>query len=119
MSTTSAREIIEQYSPDFPRKHVGKIYTDTTEFMNINYGDVMSLGGMHYLVLRDEAERRFGIEDPKYWVKRCRTLETGERKIIKLVFQERFPLKLGDFELICHRSPEKEARILNLSLIHI
>lgn len=88
--------------------------TDTTEFMAIDYGDVIALGGRHYLVLRDEVERRFGLEDPKYWVKRCRELETGERKILKLAFYEQFPLQLGEFKILCHRSPEKEARILTL-----
>nr|WP_209280174.1 serine/threonine protein kinase [Desulfobaculum xiamenense] len=100
--------------PEFPVARCGQIYTDTTEFMNIDYGDVIRLGGLHYMVLRDEMERRFGIEDPKYWVKRCRVLETGERRIVKLVFHENFPLRIGSMEVRCFRSPEKEARILNL-----
>jgi hypothetical protein len=82
--------------------------------MRIGYGDVVPLGGLHYLVLRDEAERRFGSEDPKFWVKRCRVLETGEAKILKLVFFEQFPMQLGSLKLLCYRSPEKEARILDL-----
>ncbi|MEW5774047.1 MAG: serine/threonine protein kinase [Thermodesulfobacteriota bacterium] len=109
-----AHELIERHLPDFPRKHVGRLFTDTTEFMDIGYGDVIRLGGDHYLVLRDEAERRFGMEDPKYWVKRCRRLETGERRILKLVFYEDFPVRIGEFEIRCHRSPVKEARILKL-----
>lgn len=112
--SADARQLVAQHLPSFPVAHCGRIVEDTTEFMNINYGDVVSLGGLHYLVLRDEVERRFGVEDPKYWVKRCRVLETGERKILKLVFYETFPLKIGSFELRCHRSPEKEARILEL-----
>jgi hypothetical protein len=39
------------------------------------------------------------VEDPKYWVKRCRELETGERRIIKLVFYENFPIRLGPVEI--------------------
>ena len=108
------RELVAQYAPHFPRKRCGRLVTDTSEFMAVDHGDVISLGGKHYLVLRDEAERRFGMEDPKYWVKRCSELETGERKILKLVFYETFPLKIGNFEIRCHRSPEKEARILDL-----
>ncbi len=106
--------LIQKYHPTFPPGHGGGVFTDTTQFMGINYGDVVRLGDLHYLVLRDEAERRFGIEDPKYWVKRCRVLETGERKILKLVFHENFPMKIGSMELRCYRSPQKESRILNL-----
>ena len=112
--TADIRELVAHYAPNFPLRYCRKIHTDTSEFMNIDYGDVIALEDRHYLVLRNEAERRFGLEDPKYWVKRCQHLETGERKILKLVFYEDFPLRIGDYELRCHRSPEKEARILNL-----
>jgi len=108
------RELITRYSPDFPAQHCGEVFTDTTQFMRINYGDIIALNDLHYLVIRDEAERRFGIEDPKYWVKRCRVLETGERKILKLVFHEDFPMKIGQMEVRCYRSPQKESRILKL-----
>ncbi|MFK4764115.1 serine/threonine protein kinase [Desulfobaculum sp. SPO524] len=108
------RDLVRQFMPDFPLARCGKLYTDTTEFMDISYGDVMLLGGLHYMVLKEEVERRYGLEDPKYWVKRCRVLETGERRIAKLVFHENFPLRIGAMEVRCFRSPEKEARILNL-----
>ncbi len=108
------RELVARYASHFPQKRCGRLIEDTSEFMGIGHGDVIAIGGKHYLVLRDEAERRFGMEDPKYWVKRCAELETGERKILKLVFYETFPLKIGDFEILCHRSPRKEARILEL-----
>lgn len=111
---SEVRELVKRYAPNFSIKHCGRLVHDTSQFMNIDYGDVIFLGGRHYLVLRNEAERRFGIEDPKYWVKRCRELETGERKILKLVFHEEFPIRIGDYDIRCHRSPEKEARILNL-----
>ena len=110
----NAYEILSRHDPDFPRKRAGSLYTDTTEFMNIQYGDVIELGDSHFLVLRDEQERSFGVEDPKYWVKRCRELQTGERKILKLVFYEKFPVSLGSMEIECFRSPRKEARILDL-----
>ena len=108
------RDLVEKYYPNFPIRHSGKIYRDTTEFMNISYGDVIFIDGLHYMVLRDEVERRFGIDDPKYWVKRCKVLETGERKIVKLVFYEKFPITFGNTKILCHRSPEKEARILDV-----
>ena len=111
---SNAYEILSRYDPEFPRKRAGRLLTDTTEFMNIGYGDVIELDGKYFLVLRDEKERSFGVEDPKYWVKRCRELSTGNRKILKLVFFERFPVSLGTMEIECFRSPRKEARILDL-----
>ena len=110
----AVKELVKHYRPNLSMGEYGDIYTDTTKFMNIEYGDVILVDGLHYLVLRDEAERSFGIEDPKYWVKRCILLENGERKILKLVFHENFLLKLGDLRINCYRSPEKEARILDL-----
>lgn len=82
--------------------------------MNINYGDVIALKERNFLVLRDEAERRFGLEDPKYWVKRCRELNSGKRFILKLVFHEKFEQKIGPLTINCYRSPKKESRILDL-----
>ncbi|MBN2140234.1 MAG: serine/threonine protein kinase [Desulfovibrionaceae bacterium] len=108
------RNLVHKHMPDFPASRCGRLFTDTTPFMDISYGDVIVLGGLHYLVLRDEQERRFGMEDPKFWVKRCHQLETGERKILKLVFYENFPMNIGGFKIQCYRSPHKEARILNL-----
>lgn len=110
----SARELLARLAPDFPVRYAGEIHTDTTEFMRIGYGDVIAVGERHFLVLRDEAERRFGLEDPKYWVKRCRDLETGGRNLVKLVFHESFPMTIGSMVVTCTRSPRKESRILDL-----
>ncbi len=110
----NVKELVKRYRPDLSLAQYGRVFTDTTSFMEIGYGDVISIGGLHYLVLRDEAERCYGIEDPKYWVKRCLVLETGERAILKLVFHESFDLELGNLTIRCYRSPEKEARILDL-----
>jgi hypothetical protein len=112
----SVKELLDRFQPSYPLppRYCGRVYTDTTDFSNISYGDVISVGGKHFLVLRDEAERRFGIEDPKYWVKRCTCLETGESTILKLVFHEQFPVQIGHLTIQCYRSPEKEGRILEL-----
>ena len=111
----SARELLARLAPDFPARHAGEIVTDTTEFMRIGHGDVIVLDDRHhFLVLRDEAERRFGLEDPKFWVKRCRCLETGGRNILKMVFHEQFPMTIGSMVVRCTRSPRKESRILDL-----
>ncbi len=108
------KELVKRYIPNLSVAEYGDIFTDTTEYMRIESGDVIEIDKEHYFVIRDEAERSFGIEDPKYWVKRCILLETGERKILKLVFHERFLLPLGTLKIECYRSPEKEARILDL-----
>ncbi len=108
------KELVKTIRPGLSLGEYGRVYRDTSAFMKISYGDVIELKGQHYLVLRDESERSFGIEDPKYWVKRCIHLESGDRKILKLVFHEKFTLKLGDLEIPCYRSPRKEARILDL-----
>ncbi|WP_462325866.1 protein kinase family protein [Desulfoplanes sp.] len=110
----TVKELVERMYPQGSLGRYGNLYENTTEFMNIDHGDVMLLGGTHYLVLRDEKECSFGVEDPKYWVKRCRELESGERRIIKLVFYEKFPVRLGSVEITAYRSPRKEARILDL-----
>jgi hypothetical protein len=88
--TDTVKQILDRLYPDGYMDRLGKVYTDTSDFMRITGGDVIILAGEHYLVLRDEMERSFGVEDPKYWVKRCRHLESGERRILKLVFYETF-----------------------------
>ena len=82
------REFVHQHQPNFPIRRIGRLVTDTTDFTSIDYGDVIELGSLHYLVNRDEAECRFGLEDFKFWVKRCTVLETGQPAILKLVFHE-------------------------------
>ena len=97
------------------RSHPGRIrvFTDTSDFMDISHGDVIHVGGGYYYVQGEETEGRFGLdEQPKFWVKRARDLETGQRKIIKLAFFESFNMNLGDIRVECFRSPRKEARIL-------
>jgi len=110
----SVRALIEHFKPPTSVGTYGSVFTDTTEFMSISYGDVIQVGGRHFLVLGDERERRFGMEDPKFWVKRCTELETGQYRILKLEFQETFDQHIGPLTITCHRSAAKEARILKL-----
>jgi len=110
----SVRALVERFQPPVSVGTYGTVFTDTSEFMNIGYGDVISVGGRHYLVLGDERERRFGMEDPKFWVKRCVELESGQYRILKLEFQESFDQHIGPLTITCHRSAAKEARILAL-----
>lgn len=93
--------------------HRFKIVTDTSEWMNIHRGHVISLNGKNFLVRGNMNEPRFGIDDqPKYWVFSAIELETGNEKIIKTVFYEEFISHIGIFKIRCYRSPEKESQIL-------
>ncbi len=112
--SSEVRDLIKKFLPEYSISRFGNLYTDTTEFMNVDYSDVIKLDNEHFMVLKNEQERRFGLADPKYWVKRCRQLETNEPKILKLVFYEKFPMNIGPFKIECFRSPRKEARILDL-----
>lgn len=95
-----------------------RLFTDTTNFMAIEYGDQILVDGQRYQVTGVERERRFGIDDPKYWVKRVVDIKTGERKIIKLSYFETFEASLGEVKIRCFRDPQKEANILNLVKDH-
>jgi len=95
-----------------------RVITDTTEIFSIDYGDIIQLGEKRYSVTGHERERRFGMEDPKFWVKRVIDLETGEKKLIKLSFLESFMTNFGGAGVRCFRNPEKEARILELVKDH-
>nr|MBL0700706.1 protein kinase [Desulfobacterales bacterium] len=91
-----------------------RVITDTTGVHDISYKDLILLGNKHYKVIGNAKELRFGVEDPKFWVKRVIDTETNERKIIKLVFHETFETTLGGVKIKCFRDPEKEADILKL-----
>lgn len=87
--------------------------TDTSDFFSIDCGDIIMVGSRCYKILGHERERRFGIEDPKFWVKRAQDIETGERKIIKLSYFESFDTTVGSAKIRCFRNPFKEAEILS------
>lgn len=87
---------------------------DFGDFSRIDCGDEIDLGQRRYRITGFERERRFGIEDPKFWVKRAVDVETGERKLLKFAFFESFYTSLAGVKIRCFRSPEKESRILEL-----
>ncbi|HUJ19024.1 MAG TPA: hypothetical protein VL197_13665 [Nitrospirota bacterium] len=88
---------------------------DTSDFFRVDYDDVVVLDSVPYLIRNNEREGRFGIDDEqKFWVKRACDLLTGEVKILKWVFKERFNARIGHLVFECVRSPQKEARILEL-----
>jgi len=95
-----------------------RLFTDTTDFHSIDNGDIIQVGGKRYLITGHERERRFGIDNPKLWVKRALDSQTGEKKLIKLAFLESFETTLGGVKIRCFRDPEKEGAILSLVKEH-
>lgn len=88
--------------------------TDTTDFYSIDRGDIIMINDEEYKIIGHAREQRFGIEDPKFWVKKVIHQRTRDIKYIKLAFFETFEIKLGGVVINCFRSPEKEAKILEL-----
>jgi tRNA A-37 threonylcarbamoyl transferase component Bud32 len=101
-------EQVLHFRPDSVR-----IHEKLDDFFSINRGDIVLLGGAHYVVSGTAKEKSFGLDDePKYWVKYAYEASTGKRKIIKLVYLEQFDLKYGEYLVRCFRSPAKEGRVL-------
>lgn len=92
----------------------GKLHTDTSDFFAIDCGDEILAGGQKYIVTGHERERRFGIDDPKFWVKKAKHSDSGEKKIIKLSYFESFEVTVGGVKIQCFRNPDKEGDILEL-----
>jgi tRNA A-37 threonylcarbamoyl transferase component Bud32 len=96
-----------------PAERQARVLLDTSDFMAIDRGDVLRLAECDYLVLGTAREGRFGIDDqPKFWVKIAVDLTSGERKIIKLKFDEAFRSRIGNETFRCVRSAEKESEVL-------
>lgn len=92
-----------------------RVYTDTTDFTSIDYGDVIAVEDRYFLVTSYTKEGRFGVDEQiKPWVPKVVDLATMTSYILKLEFKETFDMRLGQFAVTCYRSPEKEARILEL-----
>ncbi|MDX9785416.1 MAG: serine/threonine protein kinase [Desulfobacterales bacterium] len=119
LSQESIRKLTDPwFTPPNPG-YVFNIYSDTSEFYRIQYGDIVVLNDVPYLIRHNAKEGRFGLDDEeKFWVKRAIDLNTGETKIIKLVFFEKFIARVGGVDFECFRSPRKEARILSIVKDH-
>ena len=96
----------------------GRIVTDTSDFFTIDYGDILTIGENRFKIIGHAREKRFGVEDPKFWVKRAINLNTNKNQIIKLVYFEKFVTTLGGVKINCFRDPDKEGRILELVRNH-
>ncbi len=113
------RQMASQWLPAHRVPKRFRIHTDTSDFFGVEYDDVVVLKERLYLIRHNAKELRFGLEDAvKFWVKKAIDLLDGSRKIIKLVFYEKFMSRIGDIEFECFRSPKKEARILELVRDH-
>jgi len=96
-----------------------KVFTDTSNFTSIDYGDIIHIDDRYFVVTAYAVEGRFGVDDqPKQWVPKVNDLVNGQSLILKLVFHETFSVDVGDFTIPCYRSPEKEARILEYTQGH-
>lgn len=95
------------------------IHTDSSDFFDVKYGDILLLAGTPLLIRNNAREGRFGLDDEvKHWVKRAIELPGGIMRIVKLVFYEKFSTQIGGISFECFRSPRKEARILELVKEH-
>lgn len=92
-----------------------RVYTDTTDFTTIDYGDIIAVEDRYFLITSYTKEGRFGVDEQiKPWVPKVVDLATMDNHIIKLEFNETFDIRFGQFTVTCYRSPQKEARILEL-----
>ncbi len=118
----SQEDLIQMASRWLPAHRVPqrfRLHTDTTDFFRVEYDDVALLGGKAFLIRHNAKELRFGLDDEvKFWVKRAINLHDGSLRVIKLVFYEEFVRGIGGMEFRCFRSPEKEARILDITTGH-
>jgi hypothetical protein len=96
----------------------GRLITDTGNIFAIERDDEIVLGERRYRVTGHVYEQRFGMDDPKIWVKRAEDCETGEKKILKLTYLESFIVTVAGVSIRCFRDPEKEGSILNLVRNH-
>lgn len=114
-SQEQLREMAGQWLPATRVSGPIRVHKNTSDFFSVDYGDIVEVGGNPYLIRNNAKEGRFGLDDEvKHWVKLAVDLRDGSRKVIKLVFHEKFKAHIAGIEFDCFRSPSKEARILDL-----
>ncbi|MCK4619234.1 MAG: hypothetical protein KAT52_04765, partial [Desulfobacterales bacterium] len=91
LSQETLHQMVARWASSRPENYRFKIYTDTSDFFRVEYGSVVVLNERPFLILHNAKEGRFGLDDEeKFWVKRSIDLTDGSRKILKLVFHEKF-----------------------------
>jgi hypothetical protein len=119
ISQETLHQMVARWASPRPESYRFKIYIDTSDFFRVEYGSVVVLNEKPFLIQHNAKEGRFGLDDEeKFWVKRSIDLTDGSRKIIKLVFHEKFMSTIAGIPFECFRSPRKEARILKLVAGH-
>jgi hypothetical protein len=119
ISQKTLHQLMARWATPRPENYRFKVFTDTSDFFRVGYGSVVVLDEKPFLILHNAKEGRFGLDDEeKFWVKRSIDLTDGSRKILKLVFYEKFMANIGGIPWECFRSPKKEARILKLVAGH-
>lgn len=109
LSREDIREMVGRWAVRPPEANALRVVTDTSDFFRVEAGDVILLADRPYLVRNSVREGRFGLDDEvKHWVKRSIDLVSGQMKIIKLVFYEKFTATIGNIAFDCFRSPRKE-----------
>ena len=86
-------KVATEYLPENSSCRVFRILEDTTDFYDVNYGDVLLLDDVGYLVRGTETEKKFGLEgEPKPWVKSGIDLRTRRKKNHKVDVSGRVPM---------------------------
>lgn len=56
-----------------------RVYSDTTDFTSLDYGDVIHVDNRYFLITAYTKEGRFGVDDQiKPWVPKVEDLATGK-----------------------------------------
>lgn len=115
VSQEELRQMASRWLPPHRVPARFRVHQDTSDFFRVEFDDVVVLRKRLYLIRHNAKEGRFGLEDEvKFWVKRALDLTDGSLKIMKLIFHEKYTIRVGEIEFECFRSPQKEARILHL-----
>jgi len=59
---------------------------DVSNFYAIDSGAILHMNGQAYKVIGHAKEQRFGIEDPKFWVKKVINQKTKDIQYLKFAF---------------------------------
>jgi len=59
-------------------RRASRVFTDTTDFTSIDYGDILQVEDRYFLITSYTKEGRFGVDEQvKQWVPKVEDLATG------------------------------------------
>ena len=78
LTQESLRDMASRWlAPGYDIAHL-RIHTDTSDFFRVDYGDIVVLDDVPFLIRHNAKEGRFGLDDEvKFWVKRAIDLRNG------------------------------------------